>query len=42
MNALLRRFRWNHDGIAATEFALIAPILILLLMASVEFPRALG
>lgn len=42
MKALLRRFRRDRDGIAATEFALIAPILILLLMASVEFPRALG
>jgi len=42
VNALLWRFRREHDGIAATEFAMIAPILLLLLMASVEFPRALG
>lgn len=32
----------NADGIAAVEFALVAPFLILLLMGTVEFPRAYG
>lgn len=34
--------RFIHDdrGIAATEFALIAPLMILLLMGTIEFPRA--
>lgn len=32
----------DQNGIAAVEFALIAPFLILLLMGTVEFPRAYG
>jgi Flp pilus assembly protein TadG len=32
----------DEKGIAAVEFALIAPFLILLLMGTVEFPRAFG
>ncbi len=41
MRIPLRRLG-NADGIAAVEFALVAPILILLLMGTVEFPRAYG
>ena len=32
----------DQNGIAAVEFALVAPFLILLLMGTVEFPRAYG
>jgi Flp pilus assembly protein TadG len=32
----------DEDGIAAVEFAMVAPVLILLLMGTVEFPRAYG
>jgi Flp pilus assembly protein TadG len=41
MRIPLRRLR-NADGIAAVEFALVAPVLILLLLGTVEFPRAYG
>ena len=32
----------DERGVAAVEFALLAPILLALLLASLEFPRALG
>jgi Flp pilus assembly protein TadG len=32
----------DENGVSAVEFALVAPILILLLMGTVEFPRAYG
>ena len=38
----MRRFARCADGIAALEFALVAPILLLLLMGSIELPRAYG
>lgn len=38
----MRRFACSEDGIAALEFALIAPLLILILMGTIELPRAYG
>lgn len=38
----MRRFARATQGIAALEFALVAPILLLLLMGSIELPRAYG
>ena len=32
----------DEDGVSAVEFALVAPFLILLLMGTIEFPRAYG
>jgi Flp pilus assembly protein TadG len=32
----------NAEGLAALEFALVAPTLLLILMGSIEFPRAYG
>ncbi len=32
----------NADGLAALEFALMAPMMLLILMGSIEFPRAYG
>lgn len=37
----LRRFRRAEDGVGAVEFALLAPIMILVMLASVELPRAI-
>lgn len=42
---LRRRLRggWgNADGLAALEFALMAPMMLLIFMGSIEFPRAYG
>lgn len=38
----MRRLLRDQDGIAALEFALVAPILLLILMGSIELPRAYG
>lgn len=38
----MRRFARSEDGIAALEFALVSPILILILMGTIELPRAYG
>ncbi len=37
---LIARFRHDDRGVGAVEFALLAPILILVFMASIELPRA--
>lgn len=38
---LLRRFARARGGVSAIEFAMIAPILLLMFMASIELPRAI-
>ena len=38
----LRRFARAHEGLAALEFALIAPIMVFLLFGSVELLDALN
>jgi Flp pilus assembly protein TadG len=38
---LVRRLRTNRDGIAAVEFALLLPIMFMLLIGTVEFSQAL-
>lgn len=38
--ASLARFRRDTRGVSAVEFALIAPIMLLVLMSTIEFPRA--
>jgi Flp pilus assembly protein TadG len=40
MRTLLTRWRQDRRGVSAVEFALIAPIMILTLMATIELPRA--
>lgn len=37
----LRRFARAEGGVSGVEFALIAPILVLMFMASIELPRAI-
>ena len=37
----LRRFALAEGGVSGVEFALIAPILVLMFMASIELPRAI-
>ena len=41
IRALVRGFRRNADGIAAVEFAMIAPIMFFLFVGSVEFSQAI-
>lgn len=38
----MRRFARAEGGIAALEFALVSPVLILVLMGTIELPRAYG
>ena len=38
----VRRLAAGEDGIAALEFALLAPVLLLILMGTIELPRAYG
>ncbi len=38
----LRRFRKNDDGVAALEFAIIAPILVLLFLGTIEISLAVA
>jgi Flp pilus assembly pilin Flp len=40
MRIACMRFRRSEDGAGAVEFALIAPVMILVMLASVEIPRA--
>ncbi len=40
MGRLLHGFRRSEEGVGAVEFALIAPVMILVMLASVEIPRA--
>lgn len=40
--AALKRFGQAKHGVSAIEFALIAPILLLMFMASIELPRAIA
>lgn len=40
MQRLMRGFYRSDEGVGAVEFALIAPVMILLMLASVEIPRA--
>ena len=42
LRALAARFRKADEGALAVEFALVAPIMVLLLLASVELPRAIA
>jgi Flp pilus assembly protein TadG len=41
IRALVRRLHLNTDGVAALEFAMIAPIMLLLFVGSVEFSQAI-
>jgi Flp pilus assembly protein TadG len=41
MQGLLRRFGRSRAGVGAVEFALVAPVMILVMLASVEIPRAM-
>ena len=34
-------FRQNHSGVAAIEFAMIVPIMLMLFLGTVEFSQAL-
>lgn len=36
---LLKSFRQSEDGVAATEFALIAPVLLTILLGTIEFSK---
>ncbi len=40
MRTLLRRFAHSRSGVGAIEFAMLAPIMILAMLAFVEIPRA--
>lgn len=42
LRSALRRFRGARDGVAAVEFAYIAPILLVMLMATFEISRAVS
>jgi Flp pilus assembly protein TadG len=41
IRALMQRVRGNADGVAAVEFAMIAPIMFFLFVGSVEFSQAI-
>jgi Flp pilus assembly protein TadG len=41
MRALMRRLHCNAEGVAAVEFALIAPIMFVLFVGAVEFSQAI-
>jgi Flp pilus assembly protein TadG len=41
IRALMQRVRRNADGVAAVEFAMIAPIMFFLFVGSVEFSQAI-
>jgi Flp pilus assembly protein TadG len=41
IRTLMRRLHRNTDGVAALEFAMIAPIMLLLFVGSVEFSQAI-
>ena len=42
MNRAVRRLRGNQSGVGAVEFALIAPVLIMLYMGSLEVSVAMS
>lgn len=42
LRALAKRFRQQEDGALAVEFAMVAPVMVVLLLASVEIPRAVS
>ena len=42
LNRALRKLRYDRDGVGAVEFALIAPVLIVLYMGSLEVSVAMS